>query len=156
MANDPERHPNPRKFDPTRWANDSQTSAEAASNADETKRDHFVFGAGRRLCQGMHIADRSLFLAISRLLWAFDFKRAIDPETGKEIVPDMNDITEGLFVLPKPFKANIVPRTAAKAARVREEWGKMEELLDGDLQWKAVPEGLIWKDYEPEEHANNA
>jgi hypothetical protein len=104
----------------------------------------------------MHIADRSLFLAISRLLWGFDFRRAVDEATGKEIVPDMDDITEGLFVLPKPFKANIVPRDAAKAARVREEWAKMEELLDGELQWKNVPEGLIWKDYEPEEHANNA
>ncbi|KAL1865421.1 hypothetical protein VTK73DRAFT_5265 [Phialemonium thermophilum] len=156
VAMDPKRHPNPRKFDPTRWAHDTQTSAEAALNADATKRDHFVFGAGRRLCQGMHIADRSLFLAISRLLWAFDFRRAVDEKTGQEIVPDMDDITEGLFVLPKPFPANIVPRSEAKAARVREEWAKMEELLDADLQWKSVPEGLIWKDYEPDELASKA
>ncbi|KAI0134463.1 cytochrome P450 [Xylariales sp. AK1849] len=151
VAHDPNRHPNPSNFDPTRWADDHQTSAQAANNTDPSKRDHFVFGAGRRLCQGMHIADRSLYLAIARLLWAFDFHRSIDEKTGQEIVPDMKDLTEGLFVLPKPFKVDIVPRSSSKASCVREEWSKMTDLLDGDSQWKAVPEGLIWRDYEPAE-----
>ncbi|KAI1125417.1 cytochrome P450 [Nemania abortiva] len=151
IHNDPSRHPNPRRFDPSRWAHDSQTSAEAAINRDVSKRDQFVFGAGRRLCQGMHIADRNLYLAISRLLWAFDFRRPIDELTGKEIVPDMEDLTEGLIVCPNPYKADIRPRSEAKAAAVREEWGKMTELLDNELQWKAVPEGLVWRDYEPDE-----
>ncbi|RYP04548.1 hypothetical protein DL765_010156 [Monosporascus sp. GIB2] len=149
IGHDPKRHPDPRRFDPARWAHDSQTSAEAANNPDATKRDHFVFGAGRRLCQGMHIADRSLFLAISRLLWAFDFRRPVDESTGQEIVPDMEELTEGFFMVPKPFRAHIVPRSEYKAQRVREEWSKMTELLDSELQWKSVPEGVIWRDYEP-------
>ncbi|KAK4981121.1 hypothetical protein LTR66_001475 [Elasticomyces elasticus] len=148
VQNDPVRHPQPRVFDPTRWKNDTQNSAEAASNPDVTKRDHFVFGAGRRICQGMHIADRSLFLAISRLLWAFNFNRAIDEHTKKEIVPDMDDLKDGLFILPNPFRADIVPRDANKARRVRNEWAQMQELLDQDGQWRTVPEALIWKDYE--------
>ncbi|RYP88811.1 hypothetical protein DL769_000225 [Monosporascus sp. CRB-8-3] len=149
IGHDPKRHSDPRRFDPARWAHDSQTSAEAANNPDASKRDHFVFGAGRRLCQGMHIADRSLFLAISRLLWAFDFRRPVDKTTGQEIVPDTEELTEGLFMAPKPFRAHIVPRSEYKAQRVREEWSKMTELLDSELQWKAVPEGVIWRDYEP-------
>ncbi|KAF5558957.1 cytochrome p450 [Fusarium mexicanum] len=96
IHNDPERHPSPRQFNPMRYINDQQTSIEAANNPDPTKRDHFVFGAGRRRCQGMHIADRSLFLAISRLLWAFDFDRVVSPETGKAIILDAADITEAL------------------------------------------------------------
>ncbi|KAI0465656.1 cytochrome P450 [Xylaria cf. heliscus] len=151
LHNDASRHSDPRRFDPSRWANDSQTSAEAAINRDASKRDQFVFGAGRRLCQGMHIADRNLFLAISRLLWAFDFKRPIDPATGKEIVPDMEDLTEGLIVCPHPFDADIKPRNESKAEAVRAEWNKMTELLDEELQWKTVPEGLVWRDYEPNE-----
>ncbi|KAI5922679.1 cytochrome P450 [Camillea tinctor] len=149
VQNDPKRHPNPRRFDPTRWAHDSQTSVEAATNRDATKRDHFVFGAGRRLCQGMHIADRSMFLGISRLLWAFDFKQPIDPSTGQEIIPDMNDLSEGLFVQPNPFEVVITPRSEHKAECVRNEWKNMTELLDDEMQWKTVPEGLIWRDYEP-------
>lgn len=108
-----------------------------------------MFGAGRRLCQGMHIADRSLFLAMSRLLWAFDFRRAVDESTGREIVPDMGDLTEGIFVLPRPFQARITPRSESRARRVREEWDKVAALLDEDMQWKTVPEGLVWRDYEP-------
>ncbi|KAF2644245.1 cytochrome P450 [Massarina eburnea CBS 473.64] len=148
ISNDPKRHPDPRNYDPSRWANDSQNSAQAALNADPTKRDHFVFGAGRRMCQGMHIADRSLFLAMSRTLWAFEFKRAIDEKTGQEIIPDEDNVVDGLFMCPKPFPANIVPRSAAKVARVEEEVGEVMKLLDEYLQWKTVPDGLKWKDYE--------
>ncbi|KAI1773434.1 cytochrome P450 [Hypoxylon cercidicola] len=153
ISNDPKRHADPRRFDPSRWAHDSQTSAEAAMNSDASKRDHFLFGAGRRLCQGMHIADRSLFLAMSRMLWAFDFEKAVDEGTGQEIVPDMEELVpeNGLLVQPKPFQANIKPRSEWKANQVREEWHKMRKLLDNDMQWETVPEGLIWRDYEPVE-----
>jgi hypothetical protein len=99
----------------------------------------------------MHIADRNLFLGISRLLWAFDFKRPIDEATGQEIVPDMEDLTHGLLVCPNPFKADIKPRSEARAQAVRAEWDKMTELLDDELQWETMPEGLVWKDYEPNE-----
>ncbi|KAK7978325.1 hypothetical protein PG996_004368, partial [Apiospora saccharicola] len=154
IAHDPDRHPDPSRFDPTRWADDPQTSAEAAKNTDAAQRDHFVFGAGRRLCQGMHIADRSLFLAMSRVLWAFDFRRpVIETAAGKkeEVVPDMADLTEGLFVMPRPFGAVITPRSEARARRVREEWDAVKGLLDEEMQWKTVPEGLVWRDQEPAE-----
>jgi len=104
---DPKRHPNPRAFDPARYADDFQTASECTTNPDPTKRDQFVFGAGRRVCQGMHIAERSLFLAISRLLWGFDFSKALDSH-GNEITPDIDDLTEGLFVFPRPFPAKSV------------------------------------------------
>lgn len=92
----------------------------------------------------MHIADRSMFLAMARLLWAFDFNRAVDDKTGQATVPNMAHLSQGLFVAPEPFEADIVPRDPNKAARVREEWSKMSDLLDGNMQWKAYPEGLVW------------
>ncbi|KAI2618110.1 cytochrome P450 [Hypoxylon sp. NC1633] len=142
IQNDPSRHTDPRRFDPSRWKDDHLSSAEAATHADVSKRDHFVYGAGRRLCQGMHLADRSLFLAISRMLWAFDFHRAVDRRTGREMVPDAGNLTQGLFVYPKPFAANIVPRDATKVACIRAEWSKTLELLDEDMQLKGYPEAL--------------
>lgn len=90
---------------------------------------------------------------MSRLLWAFDFERPIDPITGNEIIPNIDALVPdgGMFVQPEPFEVNIKPRNELRAQRVREEWSKATELLDNEMQWKAVPEGLIWRDYEPAE-----
>lgn len=140
LHNDPKRYPNPRKFDPSRWANDDSTSYESATKEEVGTRDHFGFGFGRRMCLAMNLVDQSLFLVMARLLWAFDFKRAMDDQTGLDIVPDMDDLQFGLFVMPKPFPANIVPRTADKARRIREEWDQAAgELLDANLQWRTRP-----------------
>lgn len=146
---DPKRHPNPRVFDPSRYANDYQTAGEAAANPDASKRDQFVFGAGRRICQGMHIAERSLFLGISRMLWAFNFEKAKD-ENGNEITPDISKLVEGLFALPEPFPAKITPRSEKHAQRIREEWANCLPLLDSEMQWKEVPEGMAFSTYTPE------
>ena len=140
IHNDPHKFRNPRTFDPTRYLNDTQTAIESANSPDPSMRDHFLFGAGRRFCQGTHIAERSLFLGYSRLLWAFDFKKALD-EDGAHITPDATELTEGLLVQPKPFPARIEPRSSEKVETVRREWEMMEELLDQNGQWKVLPEG---------------
>lgn len=147
---DANRFKNPRAFDPSRYEGDNQTSAEAAMNPDPSQRDHFVFGAGRRVCQGMHIADRSLFLSISRLLWAFDFEKAIDDQ-GREIVPDENDLFGGFLVQPSPFPAKITPRSEKHAQAIRQEWNECQTLLDGSKQWKEVPKGMVFKAPVPSE-----
>ncbi|KAK1703590.1 cytochrome P450 [Colletotrichum lupini] len=46
---DENRFENPRAFDPSRYEGDEQNSFESAMNGDASKRDHYVFGAGRRL-----------------------------------------------------------------------------------------------------------
>lgn len=84
---------------------------------------------------------------MSRQLWAFDFRKAVGTD-GKEVVPDANDLTEGLFVLPKAFPAKIVPREIERVKTIKAEWSKMESLLDSTLQWKTLPEGMIWRKYE--------
>jgi cytochrome P450 len=146
IHNDPKRHPNPRCFEPMRYMNDNLASMDSANHSDATKRDHFVFGAGRRRCQGMHIADRSMFLAIARILWAFDLGKAIDPDTGSKITPDINDMVDGAMAMPSPFPARITPRNAQRAKAVRQEWLQASRQLDGRGQWASVPEGLVWKD----------
>ncbi|EXJ80110.1 hypothetical protein A1O1_08252 [Capronia coronata CBS 617.96] len=147
---DPNRHTNPRAFDPDRYANDFLSEFECATNPDVSKRDHFIFGAGRRVCQGMHIAERSLFLAIVRMLWAFDFEKARDAR-GSPITPDIDKLTQGLFVLPEPFPAVIKPRSEGHARLIRTTWQTCEEtLLDPETkQWKNVPEGMVFGTYTP-------
>ncbi|KAK1623551.1 cytochrome P450 [Colletotrichum phormii] len=141
---DENRFENVRAFDPSRYKDDEQNSFESAMNGDPSKRDHYVFGAGRRLCQGTHIADRSLFLSISRLLWAFDLEKAVDAE-GVEITPDADDLTDGFLVQPRPFPAKITPRSDAHVQVIRMEWEASQAFLDESKQWKEIPSGMVFE-----------
>lgn len=72
IHHDPQRHEDPERFWPQRYMGDTTTTQQSINLADSTKRDHFAFGAGRRVCPGMHVAERSLALAMMRILWAFN------------------------------------------------------------------------------------
>lgn len=89
----------------------------------------------------MHVVDRSLFLAISRLLWAFEITKARD-ENGGEVTPDRMAMDDSQVATPSPFLVSIRPRSELKAAVVREAWRECQALLDEDKQWKEVPEGI--------------
>jgi hypothetical protein len=76
------------------------------------------------------------------VVWAFDIGKAVDADGG-EIVPDPENLTEGLFVQPEPFPAKIVPRDPGRVERILAEWEKMKKLLDENAQWRNVPEGIF-------------
>lgn len=138
---DEKRYKNPRVFDPDRYMDDTTTSSESAMGPDPTKRDHFSFGAGRRICEGMHLVDRTMFLFISRLVWAFDLLPAKDAK-GNDVIPDQNDLLGNFLRRPRPFPLEVKPRSEARAAALRQAWKEAQELLDKDQQWKVIPEGM--------------
>ncbi|KAH7379484.1 putative cytochrome P450 [Pyrenochaeta sp. MPI-SDFR-AT-0127] len=105
---------------------------------DVSKRDHFSFGAGRRVCPGVHIADHSLYLAMARLLWAFDMKPQIGLD-GKEILPVQDDFVQGMTVHPKEFQARITPRFDTRAAFVKRMWEEAEKDLNAEGQFVQSP-----------------
>lgn len=71
LHHDPKRHAHPDIFDPERYAGRTLLAPEYVSCADPEQRDHYGYGSGRRICPGIHLAERNLFLAIAKLLWAF-------------------------------------------------------------------------------------
>ncbi|KAG2133376.1 cytochrome P450 [Suillus cothurnatus] len=63
ISRDPEVFPEPHAFKPQRWINDQ------GRLGDDLK--FFVFGFGRRVCPGQHVATRSVFISSLLILWAF-------------------------------------------------------------------------------------
>jgi cytochrome P450 len=71
IQHDPDRHEDPDRFWPERYSQDHTNTMQSINASDVRNRDHFAFGSGRRVCPGYHVAERSLAVAIMRLLWGF-------------------------------------------------------------------------------------
>ncbi|KZT13049.1 cytochrome P450 [Laetiporus sulphureus 93-53] len=132
---DPDRFPNPTAFTPERYY-EKDKSPRWASGPDSNGRDHFVFGWGRRFCQGSYIAEASLFIALSRLVWGMDFYAPTDPTTGKPKIPDIDDEagtwTEGFVTGPKMYDVGFKPRTDKHAQVMRKYFE------DAQLEWQMM------------------
>ena len=101
---DPVRFPNPDVYEPERFLNFHQTAGEEA-NGDVDKRPHFAFGGGRRICPGMHVAERSIFLNYARILWGFDIDFKRDAKGVKiPVDPGLGGMNPGMFCNAKPFQ----------------------------------------------------
>ncbi|KAI0291407.1 cytochrome P450 [Russula brevipes] len=99
-----EKYPDSFSFNPDRFLGDTLTCAESSKLPDAMDRDHWTFGAGRRMCPGIHVAERELWLAISRLLWAFNIQAPPDEPISLEGY-------EGEFGrTPLPYRITLTPR----------------------------------------------
>jgi len=135
LNNDPVRYPNPRVFDPDRYKDDFLRAQESATLNDPYQRDHFTFGAGRRVCPGLNIAERSLFLGIAYMLWAFTFEHEVD-EQGHKIPVSTEKVTQGIVCRPVPFQMKIVHRDEQRIQIANKAWRNAKDLLS------KYPEGL--------------
>lgn len=126
LHHDPTRHPNPDIFDPLRFQGRTEPAPVYASAANAEDRDHFGYGSGRRICPGIHLAERMLFVAIVKILWAFDIRTKkgqpinTDPHTG---------YTDGFLRCAKPFAVNITPRSEARRSTIEREFAQEEEVF---------------------------
>jgi len=99
-----ERYPDSWSFQPERFLGDDLSSTESSKLADPLARDHWAFGAGRRICPGMIVAERELWLAISRLLWCFTFHEVPNEPISLEEYEGNSGRT------PIPFRLKLLPR----------------------------------------------
>lgn len=79
-----------------------------------------MYGAGRRICPGLHLAERTMWRMTAKILWAF------------EVLPvdvDLTRYSEGFFMFPLPYKVEFRPRSAAHVAAIRREGGVAAEFL---------------------------
>ncbi|KAM5544434.1 hypothetical protein V8D89_002094 [Ganoderma adspersum] len=104
LHHNPERYPDPHEFKPERYLDDHLTCADSANLANPMERDHWTFGAGRRICPGMALAEREIFLAVSHLLWAFEMTELPDERI------DLNEYDGLSGRSPVPNRIRLTPR----------------------------------------------
>ncbi|CAL1706615.1 unnamed protein product [Somion occarium] len=133
-----EYYERPGEFDPDRFL---RSEFGTKSGADLTgMRNDLIFGAGRRICPGMHLAGNSIALNTMNFLWAFNLTPAKDSKTGEVIPVDLNETTDGILLIPKPFKCGIQPRSEAKAEMIRAQFKAAHsvfELFEQDVSISA-------------------
>ncbi|KAF9266125.1 cytochrome P450 [Marasmius fiardii PR-910] len=98
ITRDTDIYPDPEVFDPQRHLGD-----EAQTNPFK-----FVYGFGRRICPGAHLAEQSVFLNIVSILAVYDILPGLDSD-GKPVKPPLEFIG-GITAHIKPFKCRIVLR----------------------------------------------
>ena len=98
MNRDPEVFgKNTEDFEPARYLDASGGMAPGISELK--KEGHFTYGFGTRNCVGRHMADNSLFINITILLWAMKIERKKDA-SGRFIPLDVDGwVDGGLIVL---------------------------------------------------------
>ena len=124
MHHDPIRFPDPDTFDPDHYKGQTTLAPELAAAAEYENRDHYGYGSGRRICPGIHLAERNLFLGIAKIIWAFDIQAGLDAD-GKPVEPDFDPRTgysEGFLVCAKDFPCRITPRSEARRETVMREF----------------------------------
>lgn len=138
---DTKRWQNPEQFDPSRYLDYPLKAGAYAAAADPNTRDHFDFGAGRRICPGMHLAEASLFITIAKILWAFE----IQPPLNKDGLAEPIDVSDsayedGVNTLPKPFKVRFAPRNDQRELVSKQEWetAKREGFYLGNIKVDAT------------------
>ncbi|KZL68134.1 cytochrome P450 [Colletotrichum tofieldiae] len=122
---DPEAY-NPEHFLPIA----DKLAPELAASPKYNERDHYSYGAGRRMCVGLHLAERSQWRMIAQILWAFRIEPPLG-EDGKfiELDTSYDAYEDGFLHTPKEYKVRFVPRSEKCAEIVRREFSDIEGFL---------------------------
>ncbi|GME53521.1 Cytochrome p450 protein [Neofusicoccum parvum] len=118
----------PDTYDPDRWAAHARPASELAGLADYENRDHYGYGSGRRICPGMHLAERTMWRMTAKLLWAYDIVPAVDA-AGNDVPIDVDAYEDGIINQPKPYAVQFRARSAAHEETVRREAAAAMEFL---------------------------
>ncbi|QRV94754.1 cytochrome P450 family protein [Ceratobasidium sp. AG-Ba] len=113
MTHDPDLYPDPYAFNPSRFLKPNQ-------DPDPRK---YIFGFGKRLCSGIHVANNSMFVLCAGLLSTFDI--VATPELATKVAAlggsqsmNMHKLSSptGLLLNILPFSVELKLRDAAAVA----------------------------------------
>ncbi|KAJ7434468.1 cytochrome P450 [Mycena latifolia] len=110
ILHDEVMYPDPHKFKPERFLIDGKPNP-AVRDPDA------VFGFGRRVCPGRHLATSSVWITVVSILATFDINKAVD-DMGDAIEPT-GEYTSAIISAPLPFKCLITPRSEAAVTLIK-------------------------------------
>ncbi|KAH7401090.1 cytochrome P450 [Phaeosphaeria sp. MPI-PUGE-AT-0046c] len=130
FTHDPETYPDPMVFKPERHL-------DTPDHDSEPDPHKYVFGYGRRICPGRHVADNALFITIAQCLTVFDIRKTT--ENGRVVEPKL-EFEPGTITHPVPFRCSITAKSKAHEELVRaaekdypREKSDAEELIN--IKW---------------------
>ncbi|KAF2181434.1 m-cresol methyl hydroxylase [Zopfia rhizophila CBS 207.26] len=109
-------------FDPDRYMSHPSLAPVYASGSWQS-RDHYGYGVGRRICPGIHLAERNLLLAIAKLIWAFDFEMRMGEDCDDDPVTGYH---QGFLYCPKGYGVSAKVRSEERRQTVEREFGDAE------------------------------
>ena len=74
----------------------------------------------------MSLTQDEMLVATGALMWAFNLKKKVDPNTGLEIDVPLDKSNSLLIVKPDPFQMAFEPRSDARKAELIEQWREAE------------------------------
>ncbi len=96
MHRDPKLFPNPEKFDYTRWL-------PSAKMSEETKAAFHPFGAGSRICIGLHLAYMEL-----RLATAIFLRECKGARLAPSVTPESMEVENIFLISPKAKECRVI------------------------------------------------
>ncbi|PVH93888.1 cytochrome P450 [Periconia macrospinosa] len=122
------QYDDPDTYNPDRYLDRPGLAPEYAASQDYQNRDHYAYGAGRRICAGIQLAERTQFRMLAAILWAFRLEHAVN-ERGEEIPIDTEAFEDKLITGPKPFKVRFIPRSPKHVEVIKRELENASGLL---------------------------
>jgi len=129
LHHDEKKFPDHDVFDPDHFKGQMDLAPTLFAGSDEESRDHYAYGSGRRICPGIHLAERNLFIGIAKLLWAFDIAPGKD-ESGNVIEPNVDPATAystGFLTCALPYALDIKPRSESRLQTILREFKEAEQ-----------------------------
>lgn len=89
------------------------------------------YGAGARMCEGAHMANRQLYIVFTRIFLGFRVLETDDLSARPNLDPiECNSQLTGLVTIPKDFKVKFVPRNREQLDRWIQESLQLTEKYD--------------------------
>ncbi|KAH8985573.1 cytochrome P450 [Lactarius akahatsu] len=102
------------EFDPTRYLDEK---GQVKTLMEGREEGHMSFGFGRRVCPGRYVAEGSLVINFTTLLWGMRFER---PEGAQGELDVRTLVRSGPTARPVPFECKAVPRFTEAEALLNE------------------------------------